>query len=390
MMAGMPTGSVRPSPAVSRLLRDRRKGLKLSVAEVTRRLAATGTPIPHSTLVRIEQGKLDPGVRRLHQLLRLYEIPPELVADFVDLENMASKPSIEGDDDTLYDKATALWRSGDLQQGLAYFFELRRRLSASPGREAQRHQATLGFAVAARDLGKYRLAKSLIDELLLDGPSREMTTKAFVLAASVWEGLGSLDVALAFIRDAVVRAASAGPELGALVAHQEAKLLLKAGRPEDAGRALDRALNHYRALGDTYGEARAAVLRVRIVEKSGGVHEALDASRQFISFAERHGHAKLALTGQLELGRLLTAAGDHERGLEHLRRALGQAVLMEDRNARLLAHHHLWKAYSASGDRALAEVELDSARSLARFVDDMSEETDEIRALKTNGGPFDA
>ena len=386
----MPKGSVVPSHAVSRLLRDRRKGLKLTVAEVTRRLAATGAPIPHSTLVRIEQGKLDPGVRRLHQLLRLYEIPAELVADFVDLENTASKETIEGDDETLYERATALWRAGDLQRGLAHFFELRRRLSASPGREAQRQQATLGFAVAARDLGKFRLAKSLIDELLLDRPPSEVTTKAFVLAASVWEGLGSLDVALAFIRDAVARVTSAGPDLCALVAHQEAKLLLKAGRSGDASRALDRALNHYRALGDTYGEARAAVLRVRIVERSGSAGEALAAARQLISFAERHGHAKQALAGQLELGRLLTTGGDHERGLEHLRKALGQAVLTEDSNARLIAHHHLWKGYAALGDRARAQVELDSARALTRFVDDMSEEAREIRALGSKGGPSDA
>jgi tetratricopeptide (TPR) repeat protein len=371
------------------LLRDRRKGLKLSVAEVTRRLAASGTPIPHSTLIRIEQGKLDPGVRRLHQLLRVYEIPAELVADFVDLENMASKETIEGDDETLYARATALWRAGDLQRGLAHFFELRRRLSASPGREAERHQAILGFAVAARDLGKFRLAKSLIDELLLDGPSGELTTKAFVLAASVWEALGSLDVALALIRDAVERAAPAGPALGALVAHQEAKLLFKAGRVEDASRALDRALTHYRALGDTYGETRAAVLGVRIVERSGIAGEAIGAARQLISFAERHGHAKLALTGQLELGRLLTAGGDHERGLEHLRKALGQAVLTEDANARLIAHHHLWKAYAASGDRARAHIELDSARALTRFVDDLSEEASEIRALGSKGVPSD-
>ena len=389
MLIGMPKGSVQPSAAVSHLLRDRRKGLNLSVAEVTRRLAAKGTPIPHSTLIRIEQGKLDPGVRRLHQLLRLYDIPPELVADFVDLENMAAKSVIEGDTDTLYDKATALWRSGELSQGLSYFFELRRRLSAEPGREAQRHQATLGFAVAARDLGKFRLAKSLIDELLLDRPSGELTTKAFVLSASVWAGLGSLDVALAFIRDAASRAPTAGPELGALVAHQEAKLQLKAGRTDEASLALTRALSLYRALGDTYGEGRAAVLRVRIAETSGGSRKALDAARQLVAFAEKHGHAKLVLTGRLELGRVLADAGEHERGLEQLRQALGQAVLTDDRNARLVAHHHLWKAYSASGDRARAQVELDSARSLVRYVDDLSEEADEIRALGAHGGSSD-
>jgi ATP/maltotriose-dependent transcriptional regulator MalT len=260
-------------------------------------------------------------------------------------------------------------------------------LSASPGNEAQRHQAILGFAVAARDLGKFRLAKSLIDELLLDRPSSELTTKAFVLAASVWEGLGSLDVALALIRDAAERAASGGPALGALVMHQQAKLLLAAGRIDDARRALDRALTHYRELGDTYGESRAAILGVRLIERSGDAGAAIWAARQLVSFAERHGHAKQSLTGQLELGRLLAAGGDQELGLEYLRKALGQAVLSEDANARLIAHHHLWKAYTALGDRARAQLELDSARALTRFVDDLSEEASEIKALGSKGVP---
>lgn len=365
-------------------------GLKLSLAEVSRRLAATGSPIPHSTLVRIEQGKLDPGVRRLHQLLRLYDIPPNLVADFVDLENMASKETIAGDDASLYETAIAYWRAGELQRGLAYFFELRRRLSTVPGNEARRHQATLGFAGAARDLAKLRLSKSLVDDMLLDTPAGETTTKAFVLLASVWEGLGSIEVARAFIREAAARASESGPELAALVTHQEAKLLLKLGRPDEAVEALERAVSHYRAMGDVYGEARTAVLRVRIVEASGRPAEARAAAEALIAFAEAHGHAKIALTGRLELGRLLVAAGETERALSLLRGALGTAVEMEDRNARLLAHHHLWKAYTAAGESARAEVELDSARSLARFVDDASDEADEVRASLRGGGPSDA
>jgi tetratricopeptide (TPR) repeat protein len=386
----MPKGSVKPSVEVSRLLRERRLGLNLSLAEVSRRLAASGSPIPHSTLVRIEQGKLDPGVRRLHQLLRLYDIPPNLVADFVDLETMASGEAISGDDETLYEKAIALWRSGELKRGLAHFFELRRRLAATPGTEARRHQATLGFAVAARDLGKFRLAKSLIDDMLLDAPAGDTMTKAFVLLASVWYGLGSIEVARAFIREAGALAAESGPELAALVAHQDAKLLLKLGRAAEAAAALDSAVSHYRALGDVYGEARAAVLRVRIVEACGGTSKARAAAEALITFAESHGHAKIALTGRLELGRLLIAAGELDRGLPLLRGALGTAVLLEDRNARLLAHHHLWRAYAATGDRSRAEVELDSARSLARFVDDASDEADDVRASLQRGEASDA
>src|SRR5262245_21964846 len=108
----MPAGSVRPSAALGRLLRERRTTLRLSLSEVSRRLAATGSPVPHSTLVRIEQGRLDPGVRRLHQLLRLYEIPPHLVADVVELEDMASRERVEGSVEQLYKQGIDAWRRG--------------------------------------------------------------------------------------------------------------------------------------------------------------------------------------------------------------------------------------------------------------------------------------
>ena len=45
------------------------------------------------------------------------------------------------------------------------------------------------------------------------------------------------------------RSSSAGPELASLVAHQEAKLLLKAGQPEEASKALTRATALYRSSG---------------------------------------------------------------------------------------------------------------------------------------------
>ncbi len=76
----MGTVAVRTSPSVSRLLRRKREELGLSLRAVEQKLAEQGERFPASTLSRIEQGKLDPGVRRLHQLLRLYKIPPHLVA----------------------------------------------------------------------------------------------------------------------------------------------------------------------------------------------------------------------------------------------------------------------------------------------------------------------
>ena len=85
----MGSAALKPSLAIGRLLREKRKERQLTLREVSERMAERGGRIPISTLVRIEQGKLDPGVRRLHALLRFYDVPPHLVADLVELEDLA-------------------------------------------------------------------------------------------------------------------------------------------------------------------------------------------------------------------------------------------------------------------------------------------------------------
>jgi hypothetical protein len=43
------------------------------------------------------------------------------------------------------------------------------------------------------------------------------------------------------------------------------------------------------------------------------------------------------------------------------------------------AHHGLWKAYDALGDRERADLEFQAARYYVRFIDEISAEADEVR-----------
>src|SRR5262249_4403025 len=153
--------------------------------------------------------------------------------------------------------------------------------------------------------------------------------KALVLAASVWRGLGSLDVATALASHAATKVPPGDHELGALVAHQQAKLHRKAGDIAAAARSLGRAVRHYRSRRDTYGETRAKLLRVGLLEAEGRLERSIPAAREALAFAERHDHGKLVLTARLELGRLLVAAGRDDEGLAVLREALGRAIVLD-------------------------------------------------------------
>src|SRR6185295_18502450 len=85
-IAPMPSKAIGASPAVARFLKETRETLGLTLRGVAAMSAEVGNPIPHSTLARIERGKLDPGVLRLQQLLRLYNLPTQAAGDLLDLE----------------------------------------------------------------------------------------------------------------------------------------------------------------------------------------------------------------------------------------------------------------------------------------------------------------
>lgn len=384
----MGKAAIRPSFAVSRLLRQKRLECKLSLAAVSERLAKRGHRIPPSTLGRIEQGKLDPGVRRLYLLLDLYRIPPHLVSDLVELEMLArgAPRVLPANLEALHTQGIEHWKKGDIAQGLAYLLAVREYVPGSEETRVLRQKATLAFATAARNLGKYRLARQIVDELLCEPPAVSVLVPALVLAASLWRGAGALDVALGMIKQAEARLSEEQHKEYGWVLHQKARLLLDARELPEAERALKNALRSYRARGDTYGETGGLLLRAEILEAGGDDRRALDAVRTVIRISERDGHGRIAVYGHLETGRLLVKAGRREDGIERLTYGLGEAMRIKDPNAEFFAHYQLWKAYRALGDHDRAALELKAACYFVRFVDEHTPEVVEIRKLQEEEG----
>lgn len=65
------------------LLKNSRMIRRLTLRQVSIKLAEKGEELPPCTLSRIEHGKLDPSVRRLFLLLDLYHVPASLIGQLV-------------------------------------------------------------------------------------------------------------------------------------------------------------------------------------------------------------------------------------------------------------------------------------------------------------------
>jgi transcriptional regulator with XRE-family HTH domain len=381
----MGSAAIQPSLVLGRLLRQKRREDNLSLSAVSDRLAERGHRIPASTLSRIEQGKLDPGVRRLHLLMDLYRIPPHLVSDLIELETLAGPPpSVLPTDDlqALHDQGVKHWKEGNVAEGLTYLLAVREYVPETDEAMVLRQQTSLAFATAVRNLGRYRLARQIVDDLLCEPPAVPVLVPALVLAASIWRGHGALDVALGMIRQAESRLPESPCKERAWVFHQKAKLLLESGKTLEAERALKRALGTYRALGDTYGEMRGLVMRVAIHEALGDDRRAQGTARNVIRLSQRNGHARGVVYGRLELGRLLVKAGQAKAGTDQLTQGLSEAVRAKDPNAEFVAHYQLWKAHLALQNHDRAALELGAACYFVRFVDEHAPEVDEIRQLQ--------
>ncbi len=381
----MPKVSVRTSVVVSQFLRQKRQDLGLSLHDVSTRMAEAGERFPPSTLARIEQGKLDPGVWRLHQLLRLYKVPPQRVADLVELEAFAVEQPPASDLDALFREGIECWKQGDLAKGLAYLFAVRQYQPSTPDAALMRQKATLSFAIAARDLGKLRLAKDILDELLLEPPDHSLIVHTLVAASSVWCALGSSDVALGLLVQAETYLGPENANERAWVAHQKAKTLCYLERLAQAHEALQQALRGYRAAGDVYGEARALVLSASIEERRADPNRALACAREALAFAEANELAQVVGSCHLEVGRLLVKSGSPRNGIVSLQEALGRAVLLGDRGLEFIAHYHLWKAYEQLGNQERARHELESAGYFSQFVEEASIEAVEVRTILGTG-----
>ena len=354
----------------------------MTLREVAERLQEQGERLPASTLVRVEQGRLDPGVRRLHLLLRLYRIPPHLVADLVDLEEHAVEEPQGLDLAALHREAVDHLRQGNTAQALAHLFAMRRHDDGGdPELDALRQRATLNVASAARDLGKLRLARQLVDDLLCEPPATELLSRVLIVASTLWRRQGSTEAALAFARQAATHVDPTDHEQRAWIHHQEAALLVDAGQADGATKAADRAIRLYRKLGDTDGEARAMIVRVTALESGGNRAAAITCARRALRAAMRQGNELPEIAARLELGRLLVASGSAEKGIEELRQALARSVVLDNRQCEFHAHHQLWKAYEVAGNEDRKEFEFQAAAHLVKFIDDSSAEAREIRQV---------
>ena len=361
-----------PSRAVGDLLRSRRRALGLTLDQVSRKLVEDGHPVPVSSLSLIEMGRSDPGVFRLHQLLRLYEVPAYLVANLIEMEELSGEVPKSRDPERLRRDGLDHWKNGDIGRALAHLMALRELAPTDEALRCKRQEAILDFSIAAAGLGRLLLAREILSDLLCEPPDPSLVTRVLLQAATVWSRSGAGDAAMGFLREAEAQADRSDSATIAWLHHAHARALVDRGRLRDAEGRLRKAVAGYRRNKDSYGEARARLLRVHIAEARRDTASGLRLAQEARAFAVRHGHRALAGMALVRRGRIYVHAGKNGPAVRALQTALAELTRLGDPHGRFLAHYWLSVAYTHSGNADQARFEARSASHFSGFVDKRS------------------
>jgi membrane associated rhomboid family serine protease/tetratricopeptide (TPR) repeat protein len=350
-----------------------------TLREVQEQTGQTGKAIPFTTLAKVEQGRVDPGVMRLHQLLRLYNVPVQMAAELLDLEQWSDEHVRQLEPEVLEAEGLSHWKKGDLKKALGYLYSVRESSSENANARLERQKTLLSFAVAAGTLGKYHLSRQIADDLLVEPPDPSLLVPVLLQLGVCWLRLGSPEAALAFLERAERHVRPKDLLHRAWILHQKAATLAATDELDEAEAELTKAIQAYRKAGDAQGENRALGVRIKLLRKQGRHADALKSAGAGRTHAEGHGFDRLTVLRRLDEGRAHVDLGEPATGIPLLREALASAISQKDQMAEFRAHHALWKAYQAAGDGERADLELKAALYFVRFVDESTEEVAEIR-----------
>jgi transcriptional regulator with XRE-family HTH domain len=375
----MPSKPLPISPAVAQLLRDRRQSLGLTLRRVEELSAESGDPIPHSTLARIELGKFDPGVRRLGQLLGLYQLPIQAAGDVLDLEALSGPTPIERDPVKLRDRALEAWRLGRIPEALACFLSFRRRVPNDHAHRVMRHDSILAFAIAAASLGRAHLSRHMLDELLMEKPEPPVLVKILIQQSVVWRCLGSPVAALAFVDSAAKYARRDAPKVQGWIQHQRAQVLIDQREFAAAAKCLSLAVQFHRRAKSPHDQALALLSMARLRFEEGKADPALVAARSAEQFAAKQKFNRIRLSALLEQARALAAMKSFDAGKKLLRTVLADSLAADDNALCFYAHFYLWQAERDSGNIGRAAIEIREAGYYLKYVDQNSPEASVLR-----------
>lgn len=383
-----PSAASREVPLLASFLKKTREERGLSLREVATKAEDLGELLPFATLARIERGEVEPRISKLSALLKIYQVPAAVVAEYLDLDERAraaEQAALPDDIDSLVDTVKEALKRGDYDRGSLV---AQRVFALDPDDEEllAYHQGLRSIAIGFWVAGLDRVAQDALDRMLSDEGrlSRDNLLGALIIQGNIWRERAAFQTALAFYeRVLALLTADDNETLVATVHHNIAVIQYRQGNAASATRSLDVAFPIYERKKDYWNLATAWILRAKIARLNGDGEAAVRHAKMALGISENHPEAEGHLPERhCDLGRELRLShAPPGEILHHLEAALSMAIEKKLKYERFHAHYQLYLFYEEQGEGARAALELENAKHFVMGLDEKSPETEHIRRL---------
>jgi transcriptional regulator with XRE-family HTH domain len=383
-----PSAASREIPLLASFLKKTREERGLSLREVATKAEDLGELLPFATLARIERGEVEPRISKLSALLKIYQVPAAVVAEYLDMDERAraaEQTALPDDIGALVELAQRALKQGDYQRGSLI---AQRIFAYDPFDDelGDYHAGLRAIAIGFWNAGLDRVAQDAVGRMLCDEAriGRDNLLAALIMQGRIWGSRASHHTALAFYERVLALLTPDDNEgLVANVHHNIAVVHYQQGNAASATRSLDVAFPIYEKRKDIYNLANAWTLRAKIARLNGDGEAAVRHARMALGISEKHPEAGGHLPERhCSLGQeLRLSKAPPGETLHHLEAALSMAIEKKLKYERFHAHYQLYLFYEEQGESARAALELENAKHFVTGIDEKSPETEHIRTL---------
>ena len=311
-----------PSSRLGSYLRRLREGYGYTLRKVEERADILGESIDNSQLSRFEKGKAVPSFDKLRALARIFNIPVQTFSDVLDLEEYEPFKPAEGGYEELISAAAGLISRGEFGRAYVYYERaLEVAIEQSPGAERDEAIADARWRMATtlKRLGKLSMAEHELREILKECKRLVPRTRMRTLLqlSYLYRELGDLLLSSILAKEALALAREVqdpATEAGVLntmanIAHAE----------DDFGSAVEAYSQCLRLLkrigGSREMEAIVSVNLGGCMVQAGQIDKGMDLLRRALAHTRKNGYRRAAALALTRLGEAFHQQGDHRQAM---------------------------------------------------------------------------
>lgn len=375
-------------------LRALREARRLTLEDVERLTLQEVEPVSRSLLSRLENGKARISALKLMALSRLYRIRLGMLAERMEidheLERLEQEHIERWSTEEVLTQARQAGISGHIHRALLLYEHAEVRAMEGGDDPRLRIRTRLGVARALAAGGRFRTARTVLDDILTEDLEHSERVWAFYLLARVSLHLNQALLARAAHLSLRQLPPPWPPEIEIAAQALEGDFLLAEGKSEAAREAWLTTLDTAHKNGDHLMQVQGMIRLAAIERTLGRFNPALEWIQKATLASQTHGAAQLGVQALTEEGRIHLARRRPDLARQAWSHARSKARKLDLHLELFEVYLELWRLAERLPDPAESRAALRSLRHLARFLEAIPDHArDVIPHLHSTSLPVD-